>query len=126
MIERLQASAPWSLAPEWTDANTHDPGVTLLELHAFLAEIDLYRVSTYGPVNGLAVQAGDGDTPAVRVSPGVALDPQGQSVPSGLPGVVSRYIGETEKHLGAVFSDAARAGATLFGDDATALFGKRD
>jgi len=126
MIERLQASAPWSLAAEWTDANTHDPGVTLLELHAFLAEIDLYRVSTYGPVNGLAVQAGDGDTPAVRVSPGVALDPQGQSVPSGLPGVVSRYIGETEKHLDAVFGQAPRADASLLYDDTAALFRKPD
>ena len=121
MIERLQASAPWSLAPEWTDANTHDPGVTLLELHAFLAEI-----STYGPVNGLAVQAGDGDTPAVRVSPGAALDPQGQSVPSGLPGVVSRYIGETEKHLDAVFGQAPRAHASLLYDDTAALFRKPD
>ena len=85
MIERLQAGAPLSLAPEWTDANTHDPGVTLLELHAFLAESELYRISAHGQVNGLAVQAGDGDTSAVRVSPGVALDPQGQSLPSGLP-----------------------------------------
>ena len=126
MIERLQASVPLSLAPEWTDANTHDPGVTLLELHAFLAESELYRVSAHGQVNGLAVQTGDGDTPAVRVSPGVALDPQGQSVPSGLPSVVGRYIGETEKHLDAVFGQAPRADATLLYDDTTALFGKPD
>jgi hypothetical protein len=126
MIERLQASVPLSLAPEWTDANTHDPGVTLLELHAFLAESDLYRVSAHGQVNGLAVQTSDADTPTVRVSPGVALDPQGQCVPSGLPSVVGRYIGETEKHLDAVFGQAPRADATLLYDDTTALFGKPD
>ena len=126
MIERLQAGAPWSLAPDWTDANTHDPGVTLLELHAFLAEGELYRVPTHGQVNGLAVQTGDGDTTAVRVSPGVALDPQGQNVPSGLPSVVSRYIGETEKQLAALFGDAPHADATLLYDDAAALFGKSD
>ena len=126
MIERLQASAPWSLAPEWTDANTHDPGVTLLELHAFLTESELYRVSAHGQVNGLAVQTGDADTPAVRVSPGVALDPQGRNVPSALPSVVSRYIGETEKHLDAVFGQAPRADATLLYDDTAALFGKPD
>jgi len=126
MIERLQAGAPWTLAPEWTDANTHDPGVTLLELHAFLAESELFRLSAHGQVNGLAVQAADGDTPAVHVSPGVALDAQGQSVPSGLPGVISRYIGETEKQLGALFGGAARADATLLYDDTTALFRKPD
>jgi hypothetical protein len=126
MIERLQAGAPLSLAPEWTDANTHDPGVTLLELHAFLGESELYRISAHGQVNGLAVQAGDGDTSAVRVSPGVALDPQGQSLPSGLSAVVSRYIGETEKHLDAVFGQATRADATLLYDDTAALFRKPD
>jgi hypothetical protein len=126
MIERLQAGAVLSLAPEWTDANTHDPGVTLLELHAFLTESDLYRVSAHGQVNGLAVQTGDADTPAVRVSPGVALDPRGQSLSSGLPSVVSRYIGETEKHLDAVFGQTPRADASLLYDDTAALFRKPD
>jgi hypothetical protein len=27
-----------SLAPEWTDYNAHDPGITLIELLAFVAE----------------------------------------------------------------------------------------
>lgn len=31
-------------APGWTDHNLHDPGVTLLELFAWVAEQDLYRV----------------------------------------------------------------------------------
>src|SRR4029450_6530730 len=31
-------------APEWTNHNTSDPGITLLELFAYLAEIYLYRV----------------------------------------------------------------------------------
>ena len=39
--------------------------------------------------------------------------------------VVSKYIGETEKNLNAVFKDAERAGAQLFFDEADALFGKR-
>jgi len=39
--------------------------------------------------------------------------------------VVSKYIGETEKNLDAVFKDAERAGAQLFFDEADALFGKR-
>jgi SpoVK/Ycf46/Vps4 family AAA+-type ATPase len=39
--------------------------------------------------------------------------------------VVSKYIGESEKNLDAVFGDAERAGAVLLFDEADALFGKR-
>jgi hypothetical protein len=39
--------------------------------------------------------------------------------------IVSRYIGETEKHLSRVFAAAESAGAVLFFDEADALFGKR-
>jgi len=39
--------------------------------------------------------------------------------------VVSKYIGETEKNLDAVFDEAERAHAVLFFDEADALFGKR-
>jgi SpoVK/Ycf46/Vps4 family AAA+-type ATPase len=39
--------------------------------------------------------------------------------------VVSKYVGETEKNLARVFSDAQSAGALLFFDEADAIFGKR-
>ena len=39
--------------------------------------------------------------------------------------VVSKYIGETEKNLAAVFDRAAAMGWILFFDEADALFGKR-
>ena len=39
--------------------------------------------------------------------------------------VVSKYIGETEKHCDQVFSDAAQSGAAVLIDEADALFGKR-
>jgi hypothetical protein len=39
--------------------------------------------------------------------------------------VVSKYIGETEKNLAALFDRAERTGAVLFFDEADALFGKR-
>ena len=42
-----------------------------------------------------------------------------------LSAVVSKYIGETEKNLDRVFSDAAANGALLLFDEAEALFGKR-
>jgi ATP-dependent 26S proteasome regulatory subunit len=39
--------------------------------------------------------------------------------------VVSKYIGETEKHLSRIFAEAATSNAILFFDEADALFGKR-
>lgn len=42
-----------------------------------------------------------------------------------LSGVVSKYIGETEKNLDRIFTAAERANAILFFDEADALFGKR-
>ena len=42
-----------------------------------------------------------------------------------LSGVVSKYIGETEKNLERIFAAAEDANAILFFDEADALFGKR-
>ena len=42
-----------------------------------------------------------------------------------LSGIVSKYIGETEKNLERVFAAAEEASAILFFDEADALFGKR-
>ena len=42
-----------------------------------------------------------------------------------LASVVSKYIGETEKNLRAIFEGAERSGAILLFDEADALFGKR-
>src|SRR5262249_55044458 len=42
-----------------------------------------------------------------------------------LSGVVSKFIGETEKNLARVFDEAETSNAILFFDEADALFGKR-
>jgi SpoVK/Ycf46/Vps4 family AAA+-type ATPase len=42
-----------------------------------------------------------------------------------LSGVVSKYIGETEKNIDQVFASAAAANAVLLFDEADALFGRR-
>jgi SpoVK/Ycf46/Vps4 family AAA+-type ATPase len=42
-----------------------------------------------------------------------------------LAGVVSKYIGETEKNLDRIFNAAENSNAILFFDEADALFGKR-
>ncbi|MEV7323505.1 AAA family ATPase [Streptomyces sp. NPDC093970] len=42
-----------------------------------------------------------------------------------LSGVVSKYIGETEKNLARIFAEASTGNSILFFDEADALFGKR-
>jgi len=42
-----------------------------------------------------------------------------------LAGVVSKYVGETEKNLSRIFQEAETSNAILFFDEADALFGKR-
>src|SRR6185295_7541489 len=44
LVEVGRARLP-SLAPEWTDHNAHDPGITLMELLAWVAEAQLYSLS---------------------------------------------------------------------------------
>lgn len=44
LMEIGRAKLP-SLAPEWTDYNAHDPGITLMELLAYTAEAQLYALS---------------------------------------------------------------------------------
>ncbi len=45
LVEIGRARLP-SLAPDWTDHNAHDPGITLMELLAWVAEAQLYSLST--------------------------------------------------------------------------------
>ena len=40
--------------PEWTNHNASDPGITLLELFAWLIEVLLYRLNRVGDKNYLA------------------------------------------------------------------------
>jgi len=44
LMEIGRARIP-ALAPEWTDHNAHDPGITLMELLAWVAEAQLYSLS---------------------------------------------------------------------------------
>jgi hypothetical protein len=84
-------------APDWTTQNQHDPGVTLLELAAWVTESLACRCDQF----------------TLHAS---VLD---------LSQVTSKYIGETEKNLGAAFKHAEQSGAALQFDEADALFGKR-
>lgn len=46
-LEQLKAMIP-GLYPQWTDYNLHDPGITLLELAAWLGQIQMYQLRRIG------------------------------------------------------------------------------
>jgi predicted phage baseplate assembly protein len=48
LVGEAQALLP-RLAPGWTDYNLHDPGITLIDLLAWLVEMDLYRLDRTSP-----------------------------------------------------------------------------
>ncbi|MGE0827393.1 MAG: putative baseplate assembly protein [Candidatus Binatia bacterium] len=50
IVEEARALIP-RYAPEWTDHNVHDPGITFLELFAWLAEILHYRANQITDAN---------------------------------------------------------------------------
>jgi hypothetical protein len=65
---------------------------------------------------------GTGKTMAAEV---IAHELQVDLYKVDLSGVVSKYIGETEKNLARIFQEAETSNAILFFDEADALFGKR-
>ena len=70
----------------------------------------------------LAGPAGTGKTMAAQV---MARELQRPLYRVDLASVVSKYIGQTEKNLNALFAAAESADAILMFDEADALFGKR-
>lgn len=66
--------------------------------------------------------SGTGKTMAAM---GIARELGIQILRLDLSRVVSKYIGDTEKNLDRVFTDAQRSGAAMLIDEADALFGKR-
>lgn len=44
LVEEGRALIPY-YAPEWTDHNAHDPGITLMELFAWVAEMDIFQLN---------------------------------------------------------------------------------
>src|ERR1700752_4593284 len=69
-------------APEWTNHNASDPGITLVELFAYLTEIYLYRLDRISGANKakfLKLLLGE----AAPLLPGQLVDQQLQQAVSG-------------------------------------------
>ncbi len=110
------------------------PAPVLAELHAVAAQVR-HRPTVYGEWGydallprgrGVSVlfagPSGAGKTLAAEI---IAHELSLDLYCIDLAGVVSKYIGETEKNLKSIFDAAEESGAVLFIDEADALFGKR-
>jgi hypothetical protein len=47
LVQEARALIP-RRAPAWTDHNVHDPGITFIELFAWLVEMQLYQLNRVG------------------------------------------------------------------------------
>ena len=126
-------------SPQWTDLNQSDPGVTLVQLFAWIADTVGYRLDgipeSHRPVLrkfgarlrrrahvlilGRSRKARSAPVQFIASKLGLTL----RCV--DLATVVSKYIGETEKNLRQLLDAATNGGSILLFDEADALFGKR-
>lgn len=116
----------------WDDLVLPDETLTVLHELAMFVEHRQLVYETWGfgrkLANGngiITLFAGDSGTGKTLAASVLASHLQLDLYRIDLSGVVSKYIGETEKNLQSVFEQASRSNAILFFDEADALFGKR-
>ena len=83
IVEEGRALIP-STAPEWTDHNVHDPGITFLELFAWLAEIEHYRLNRTSAASFARFLALAGLTPRGQQTALVSLDFESNKLKEGV------------------------------------------
>lgn len=115
-------------------ADLQVPDETAATLHRLVSWVRLREdVIARGSVHGMGGK-GTGITALFTGSPGtgktlaahVVADSVGLDLMQvDLSGVIDKYIGETEKNLERIFTDAENRNVVLFFDEADALFGKR-
>jgi Winged helix domain, variant/ATPase family associated with various cellular activities (AAA) len=126
LAARIEPCARWDdlVVPEDTRDQLRELCTWAAQRRRVLDQWGLGRTTSRG--RGIAAlfsgAAGTGKTLAAEVVAGeLGLD----LYRIDLAGVVSKYVGETEKNLDRVFDAAERANAVLLFDEADALFGKR-
>lgn len=122
LAERIEPVATWDdlVLPERERSQVRD----LLRHARFRATVhELWRVGSTGGVSALfAGPSGTGKSFAAEV---VARELEVDLYRVDLGGVLSKYIGETERQLSRLFDAAEASGAVLLIDEADALFGRR-
>ena len=126
LAQKLEPIYTWKdiVLPEDSLAQLREICQRVAHRHRVLAEWGFDRKLSLGKgVNALfAGPSGTGKTMAAEV---IANELGLDLYKIDLSGVVSKYIGETEKNLDRVFRAAENSNAILFFDEADALFGKR-
>jgi AAA+ superfamily predicted ATPase len=100
------------------------PGKSRAALKKIAAAAQAPPVARGGPRRSLALLTGSSEAAAAAAT--LLAEEAGRPVfRVDLGTVLSKYLGETEKHLSTLFEDAGRTGAVLFFDEADSLFGRR-
>lgn len=94
-----------TVAEEWTDHNAHDPGITFLELFAWLAEAHNYRLdrmtdrhrSAYLRLLGVTPEPPRRAAAPLRVEP--APDLAGETIAEGTRMIAERTSGEADREI---------------------------
>lgn len=128
--------------PGWTDFNQSDPGITLVQLFAWLAEELQYRLDhvperTRVVLERISARLRKRRRPIRALIIGKDKTTRSASIRFvarkfglrffrvDLSAVAGKYIGETEKNISRLLASAEASGAILFFDEADALFGRR-
>jgi SpoVK/Ycf46/Vps4 family AAA+-type ATPase len=116
----------------WDDLVLADEPLRQVKELARFARVRDKLFDTYGFGNKLAygralsaMFSGPSGTGKTMVAGLIARDLGVELYRVDLSRVVSKYIGETEERLGALFSEASQVGAALLFDEADSLFGAR-
>jgi SpoVK/Ycf46/Vps4 family AAA+-type ATPase len=126
LANKIESRYHWNdiVLPEDSLAQLHEICQQVIYRHRVMDEWGFdHKLSLGKGVTALfAGPSGTGKTMAAEI---IANELKLDSYRIDLSGVVSKYIGETEKNLDRIFTAAANANAILFFDEADALFGKR-
>lgn len=126
LARKIEPIYTWNdlVLPEDAVAQLHEICQRVRHRHRVFSEWGFGRKLSQGKgINALfAGPSGTGKTMAAEI---IANELQLDLYKIGLSGVVSKYIGETEKNLDRIFTAAEHGNAILFFDEADALFGKR-
>jgi hypothetical protein len=126
LARKIEPIHDWEqiVLPDDATAQLREMCAQIVHRHRVLDEWGFGRTLSLGKgVSALfAGPSGTGKTMAAEI---IARDLGLDLYKIELSGVVSKYIGETEKNLERIFTAAENANAILFFDEADALFGKR-
>ena len=84
-----------SVFPEWTDENTHDPGITLLEMLAWRLEVQQYRLNLIAPNHERKFLKLLGEKPRDRLPSATSVFFSGASKPVNLQAGTVLLAGDT-------------------------------